>query len=104
MSITRARETDRWLCQGISGLPARQLHCHFGSLRLTQTWLSDCPAGNLPAWAGWLYWTNPLSYALRALVLNEFEAPRWHKPSPYDPARSLGTFILDTFDFNHGHW
>eukprot|EP00891_Asterochloris_glomerata_P006227 jgi/Astpho2/6227/Aster-03635 len=59
---------------------------------------------NLPAWAGWLYWINPLSYALRALVLNEFEAPRWHKPSPYDPARSLGTFILDTFDFNHAHW
>ena len=64
----------------------------------------DCPAVNLPAWAGWLYWINPLSYALRALVLNEFEAPRWHKPSPYDPARSLGTFILDTFDFNHAHW
>ncbi len=68
------------------------------------TWLSDRPAVNLPAWAGWLYWINPLSYALRALVLNEFEAPRWHKPSPYDPARSLGTFILDTFNFNHAHW
>ena len=27
-----------------------------------------------------MYWCNPVSYGLKALVLNEFQAPRWDKP------------------------
>jgi hypothetical protein len=29
-----------------------------------------------------MYWANPLTYALKALVVNEFDSPRWDKPLP----------------------
>ena len=31
-------------------------------------------------WWSWAVWVDPFSYALRALVANEFSAPRWDAP------------------------
>ena len=31
-------------------------------------------------WWSWAVWVDPFSYALRALVANEFSAPRWDVP------------------------
>ena len=34
----------------------------------------------MPIWWSWAIWVDPFSYALRALVANEFSAPRWDAP------------------------
>lgn len=38
-----------------------------------------------------MYWCNPLSYALKALVVNEFLAPQWDKPLPASEAAQVGS-------------
>ena len=37
-------------------------------------------AADMPVWWSWAVWLDPFSYALRALVCNEFSAPRWDAP------------------------
>jgi uncharacterized membrane protein YbhN (UPF0104 family) len=34
---------------------------------------------NIPPWWIWGYWLSPFTYALNALSVNEFLAPRWNK-------------------------
>lgn len=36
-----------------------------------------------------MYWCNPVSYGLKALVVNEFLAPRWDKPVPASEAAQV---------------
>jgi hypothetical protein len=36
-----------------------------------------------------MYWANPLSYAIKALVVNEFDSPRWDKPLPTSEASQV---------------
>lgn len=34
-------------------------------------------ATDIPPYIVWIYWINPLSWAIRAMVINELTAPRW---------------------------
>lgn len=51
-------------------------------------------AGSLHPWVVWLYYINPLTYAFRAVVVNEFLAPRWDDPAPSNPSMRAGTAVL----------
>ena len=57
--------------------------------------------GAIRGWWIWVYWLNPIAYAMRVLTLNEFGAPRWSIPSPQDPSITLGQSILASQGFNH---
>jgi len=51
-------------------------------------------ADALHPWVVWLYYINPLNYAFRAVVVEEFSAPHWDGPAPSDPAVRAGTAVL----------
>ncbi|KAL4442124.1 hypothetical protein ABPG77_011385 [Micractinium sp. CCAP 211/92] len=58
--------------------------------------------GSIPVYLIWVYWINPISWAVRALVSNELNSYRWQsQPSP-TPDVPLGTFCADQFDFYLG--
>ena len=54
--------------------------------------------GNIGPWLIWAYWINPLTYALKALAVSEFSAPRWQKPTPGNPSVPLGTAVRQAND------
>lgn len=54
--------------QRIGVLPASSLPVTASAQHNHQPAISCFPAGNLPPWAIWLYWCNPLTYAFRAVV------------------------------------
>ena len=37
-------------------------------------------AASIPGWWIWLYWTNPVAYAIRALLVNEMNTDDWSTP------------------------
>lgn len=45
-----------------------------------------------------MYWANPLTYALKALVVNEFDSPRWDKPLPSFEAAQVLLHAASTSD------
>ena len=48
----------------------------------------------IPVWYKWVYWgINPISYAQKAMAINEFGAPRWQSVHGPD-GRTLGDTIL----------
>ncbi|KAL4427934.1 hypothetical protein ABPG75_002023 [Micractinium tetrahymenae] len=58
--------------------------------------------GSIPVYLIWVYWMNPISWSVRALVSNELNSYRWQsQPSP-TPGVPLGTFCADQFDFYLG--
>ena len=61
-------------------------------------------AGNVGPWLIWAYWINPLTFALKALTVSEFSAPRWQKPMPGNPSVPLGTAILQANDLDSRQW
>ncbi len=61
-------------------------------------------AGNIGPWLIWAYWVNPLTFALKALTVSEFSAPRWQKPTPGNPSVPLGTAILQANDLDTRQW
>ncbi|CAL8470297.1 g9839 [Coccomyxa elongata] len=60
--------------------------------------------GNIGPWLIWAYWINPLTFALKALTVSEFSAPRWLKPTPGNPSVLLGTAILQANDLDTRQW
>jgi hypothetical protein len=60
--------------------------------------------GNIGPWLIWAYWINPLTYALKALTVSEFSAPRWQKPTPGNPSVPLGTAVLQANDLSTNTW
>lgn len=84
--------SDRFLAGFVQGLPSSRLasrHVH---------------AGNLRGWWIWAYWINPLNYAMRAVVLNEFTAPRWQHPVTPGSTTTVGNAVLAANGFDHPHW
>ena len=61
-------------------------------------------AASIPPWVAWAYWLDPLTYAIRALALSEFTAPRWQRPAPGQPGLSLGMAILRANGLDHPKW
>eukprot|EP00891_Asterochloris_glomerata_P009650 jgi/Astpho2/9650/Aster-03918 len=60
---------------------------------------------NIHPWVVWIYWANPLAYAQRAVVINEFTAGHWQdKRYPYDTSMSLGDGVLKSRGFSNHYW
>ncbi|CAN0394432.1 unnamed protein product, partial [Laminaria digitata] len=65
------------------------------------------PADNVPPWWIWLFWINPLAWAFRAAVLNEFQSPEYDdaclvelqegEECPSD--KTLGQTFIDAYGF-----
>eukprot|EP00891_Asterochloris_glomerata_P005171 jgi/Astpho2/5171/Aster-04755 len=59
-------------------------------------------------WVVWIFWADPLQYATRALMINEFTAEHWQgtKRYPYAPYqdRTLGDGILLTLNMPNHYW
>lgn len=47
---------------------------------------------------------DPLQYGTRALLINEFTAPRWQKPNPTKPFENLGKSELAVYNFPIHYW
>ena len=79
------------------------LHVHLNCIARKNLcyWCDACGAGcavDMPIWWIWAYWADPLAYAVRGLVINEFSAPRWNVPNPaadFTDTRTLGQATLD---------
>ncbi|KAJ6348196.1 hypothetical protein OIU76_004634 [Salix suchowensis] len=56
------------------------------------------PQGTIPNWWEWGYWLSPLSYAYKAIAVNEMFAPRWMNKLASDNATRLGTAVLHSLD------
>ena len=52
----------------------------------------------IPPWVIAFYWVSPFAYSIRALVINEFTAPRWDTVLPRVDQR-IGTAALESLDF-----
>ena len=52
-------------------------------------------AAQIPGWWIWVYWgINPISYAQKAMAINEFGAPRWQSILAADGKTTVGNAIL----------
>eukprot|EP00249_Psilotum_nudum_P025134 c29384_g1_i2 orf=661-5040(+) len=51
---------------------------------------------DIRGWWIWGYWISPLMYGQNAIGVNEFLAPRWHKPSSGNPSTTLGKAVLNS--------
>ena len=47
---------------------------------------------------------DPLQYGMRALLINEFTAPRWQQPDLNDPSQNLGQSLLAVYNFPVDYW
>ncbi|GBF90608.1 ABC transporter G family member protein [Raphidocelis subcapitata] len=57
---------------------------------------------SIPPWWIWAYWISPFSWAVRAILVNEFSAPDWQLPIPgAAPGLTVGHAALDTFGIFH---
>ncbi|KAJ6704311.1 hypothetical protein OIU85_030154 [Salix viminalis] len=56
------------------------------------------PQGTIPNWWEWGYWLSPLSYAYKAIAVNEMFAPRWMNKLASDNATRLGTAVLHSLE------
>ncbi|KAL8967025.1 MAG: hypothetical protein Q9197_005665, partial [Variospora fuerteventurae] len=45
-----------------------------------------------------------MKYGMRALLINEFTAPRWQQAYPTDPSQNLGQALLYVFNFPLDYW
>ena len=55
---------------------------------------------NIPNYYSWLYWWNPLAWAYRALVVNEFLSSRWDSPVDGDDSgMTVGQQVLESNGF-----
>ncbi|KAL4434347.1 hypothetical protein ABPG75_000788 [Micractinium tetrahymenae] len=55
----------------------------------------------IPGYMIWLYWLNPLSWSIRAIVINELTAPRWQYEVA--PGMTAGQTIMEPFGFPPDH-
>jgi ABC-type multidrug transport system ATPase subunit len=61
-------------------------------------------------WWIWGFWADPLQFGTRALLINEFSAPRWQRildiysRNPNGSPRTLGESLLATYSFNTDYW
>ncbi|KAL3160198.1 hypothetical protein ABBQ32_010959 [Trebouxia sp. C0010 RCD-2024] len=58
-------------------------------------------------WVVWIYWINPLQYAQKAIIINEFSGGHWqNKNYPYPPYQglTLGDGILRNLDMENKYW
>ncbi|DBA84895.1 TPA: transcription factor [Trebouxia sp. C0004] len=58
-------------------------------------------------WTVWIYWMNPLQYAQKAILVNEFTGGHWqNKPFPYAPyqGRTLGDGTLLGLDMSTDYY
>ena len=59
--------------------------------------MRECRTASIPPWWIWMYWISPLSYAVRAMLVNEMNADGWSTPVEVQPGvfQSLGLYSLD---------
>ncbi|KAK3426679.1 hypothetical protein EUGRSUZ_F03073 [Eucalyptus grandis] len=63
------------------------------------------PKRQIPVWWSWANWVSPLSYAFKALTINEMRAPRWMNKLGPDKNTKLGEAALEVFDVNYkSYW
>ena len=53
------------------------------------------PKASVHPWVVWVYWIDPLQYAQRAIIINEFTASRWG---------ALGPELLSIRSFPNHYW
>ena len=53
------------------------------------------PKASVHPWVVWVYWIDPLQYAQRAIIINEFTASRWG---------ALGPTMLQIRAFPNHYW
>lgn len=56
------------------------------------------------SWAEFGAGTDPLQYATRALLVNEFTGPHWNKPDINNPGQYLGRTLLNQYGFPPDYW
>nr|XP_011460946.1 PREDICTED: ABC transporter G family member 31 [Fragaria vesca subsp. vesca] len=61
------------------------------------------PKDSIKPWWEWAFWISPLSYAQRAVSVNEFTAARWLKISPFTN-RTIGQSVLQQYDLPNGDY
>ncbi|GMY34358.1 ABC transporter G family member 29-like [Fagus crenata] len=59
------------------------------------------PKGRIPVWWSWGHWLSPLSYAFKALTVNEMLSPRWMDKMASSNNTKLGVALLNKFDVPH---
>ena len=52
-------------------------------------------ATSIPWYIRWIYYCNPLAWAMRALIINEMTSSRWDYPVP--GYATAGEAVLDAF-------
>ena len=52
----------------------------------------------------WVFWINPMQYAQRAILINEFSDPRWQNLLVPGTTQSVGNNQLATYGFVSHYW
>ena len=55
------------------------------------------PPGQIPNWWIWFYYLNPVAYAFRAVVINQYTCPRYDFPYPYPTSGRYGDTVLNAY-------
>ncbi|KAK9916362.1 hypothetical protein WJX75_001804 [Coccomyxa subellipsoidea] len=58
---------------------------------------------DIPPWWIWFYWIDPISYAQKAIAINEFAAPRWKNLKLAD-GQSVGDVVLGQRGLPNQEW
>eukprot|EP00798_Chlamydomonas_sp_ICE-L_P016439 gene16439-22657_t len=60
---------------------------------------------SIPPWWIWVYWMNPLAYAIRALLVNEMNTDDWNTSVMYGgQSTSVGLIALDLRSYQTDTW
>ena len=52
----------------------------------------------------WVFWINPMQYAQRAILINEFSDPRWQNLLVPGSTETVGNNQLATYGFVSHYW
>ena len=58
----------------------------------------------IPCCRVWVFWINPMQYAQRAILINEFTDPRWQNLLVPGSTQSVGDNQLATYGFISHYW
>jgi len=54
---------------------------------------------NIPAYIIWVYWINPVSWAIRSLAISELTSPDWSAPINSTSDTTVGQYSLELYGF-----
>lgn len=54
---------------------------------------------NIPSYIIWIYWINPVSWAIRSLAISELTSPDWKVPVNSTTTTTMGQYTLEQYGF-----